>query len=161
MITDKDSKLIEKYKDSIKQLEGDNSPQALNTRRSLEWALKKEASVLQRKKTEQQRFMTLLNRIRSNVNEAEKLFSSDGFAESIIEELDSTVPDLPPDDSGKKDSGIPTAAELISEVLKDDAGQDFTVGEKAPEIHSGESDEEKHTAAEPDGSYSGIGGGWE
>ena len=76
---------------------------------------------MQRKIQQQREFLTVLNRISSNVAEAEKLFSSDGFAESAAEEVSVLSQDDPPEDgrvadffSGLRGEGDPGADALSS-----------------------------------------------
>ncbi len=118
MVTKKDKALIDTYKQRLKQLEGDNSQEAARSRKTLEWALKKESAVLARKKAEQRRFLTVLDGMLSNVREAEKIFSADGFAESVLEEIERLSTEEPPDDPNKeRQSDIPDVATLLEQFL--------------------------------------------
>ena len=118
MVTKKDKALIDSYKQRLKQLEGDNSQEAARSRKTLEWALKKESAVLARKKAEQRRFLTVLDGMLGNVREAEKIFSADGFAESVLEEIERLNTEEPPDDPNKeRQSDIPDAATLLEQFL--------------------------------------------
>lgn len=94
---DGDTRLIAEYRGQLKALENDSSPEGIRQKKLLDSALRKAVAVKERKMAEQRRFLTALNRITANVAEAEKLFSSDGFAETIIAELEE-APDLPDDD---------------------------------------------------------------
>lgn len=96
-----DEMLIERYKAQLKQLEGDDSPEAVEKRKNVDSALKKATAVKQRKLSEQRKFLTKLSQINSNVREAERIFSADGFVDSFLEELFSGL-DTPPEDDGDK-----------------------------------------------------------
>lgn len=99
---DEDTRLIAEYREQLKALENTSTPEGLRQKKHLDAALRKAVAVKERKMAEQRRFLTALNRITANVAEAEKLFSSDGFAEGIIAELEET-PDLPDgDESGRR-----------------------------------------------------------
>ncbi len=134
MVTKKDKALIDSYKHRLKELEGDNSQEAAKSRKTLEWALKKESAVLERKKAEQRRFMTVLDSMLSNVREAEKVFSANGFAESVLEEIEGLSADEPPEDPDKNDrNDITSAAELLEQflsgVIDDGARADWSTPE--------------------------------
>ncbi len=96
---DNDEALIGQYKSELKRLEGDNSNEAAERRRNLSWALKKATAVKERKLSEQRKFLTKLAEISNNVNEAERMFSSDGFVDELLEELQKDA-DNPPEDNG-------------------------------------------------------------
>lgn len=108
--TDGDKALIKKYSEKIKQLENNNTPEGLMEKKSLESALKKARSVLDRKQSEQRNFLTQLNMIQSRAREAERLFTSEGFAETVTEEIEADAASEPPDDKNppddRKDSGV-------------------------------------------------------
>lgn len=97
-----DRALIERYSRQIKLLENDGSPEARTERRSLEWALKKAQSVLNRKQSEQRNFLTQLNLIQNRAREAERLFTSEVFAEAVTEEIEAAMAAPPDDGSGRK-----------------------------------------------------------
>ena len=150
MVTAKDKALIKSYKTQLKALQGDNSQQAAQSRRTIEWALKKETAVLERKMAEQRRFLTVLNKIQSNVHEAEKLFSSDGFAESIAEELLLGGMDIPPEDDGSGRRNEPNGLDVLSALVAELIG---SVGSEEKPLTGDESTSEElnddAAAAEP------------
>lgn len=96
--TDGDKALIQKYRQQIKALEQDNSPEAEAERQSVGSALRKAEAVLERKETEKRKFLTKLTEMQNNAREAEKLFTAEGFAETVIEEIEEMQSDVPPDD---------------------------------------------------------------
>lgn len=99
---DGDMRLIAEYREQLRALENTSTPEGLRQKKNLDAALRKAVAVKERKMAEQRRFLTVLNRITANVAEAEKLFSSDGFAEGIIAELEESL-DLPDGDgSGRR-----------------------------------------------------------
>lgn len=138
LVTKKDEELIDSYKQRLKVLEGDNSQEASKSRKTLEWALKKESAVLERKKIEQRRFLTVLDGMLSNVKEAEKIFSADGFVESVLEELETLISDDPPEDP-KKDmfdehvGGLDLIADFLTEVMGSEHGKDQFGAKEQPQ----------------------------
>lgn len=137
--TDGDKALIEKYRAEIKALEGNNSPEALQQKQCLEAALKKETAVLNCKMTEQRKFLTLLEEMESNARYAEKMFSSDGFAEEITEEINEKQNDTPP--SGGKGGG---RRSLNATEVSHESGPDAEQQTEFSEAERTES-EERHT----------------
>ena len=107
--TQSDKALIEKYSTQIKLLENDDSPEARMERSSLEWALKKAQGVLNRKQSEQRNFLTLLNLMQNRAREAERLFTSEGFAETVAEEIEIVMAEPPDDGSGRKRRSLNSA----------------------------------------------------
>lgn len=97
-----DKRLLAQYKERLKSLENDSSPEAENTAGILRSAMTKQNAVLKKKQQEQRDFLTVLDRISSNVREAEKLFSSDGFAEEAMREAEALTVDIPPDDGNDR-----------------------------------------------------------
>ena len=106
--TDGDKALIKKYSEKIKLLENDNSDEAQREKKSMESALKKAQGVLDRKQSEQRQFLTQLNFMQSRAREAERLFTSESFAETVTEEIEAAVASDPPED--KKGLGLLAAA---------------------------------------------------
>lgn len=102
MVTDSDKRQIAEYKSRLKALEGCTSPNGQRAAKLLRTALTKQTAVMRRKQAEQRKFMTLLGRVQSNAQEAERLFSSDGFAQSVLEEAVSLMEDIPPEGGGDK-----------------------------------------------------------
>ena len=100
--TDRDKRLLAQYKERLKSLENDSSPEAENTAGILRSAMTKQNAVLKKKQQEQRDFLTVLDRISSNVREAEKLFSSDGFAEEAMREAEALTADVPLDDGNDR-----------------------------------------------------------
>lgn len=134
MVTQKDKALIDSYKQRLKELEGDNSQQACRSRKTLEWALKKESAVLERKKSEQRRFLTVLNGMLANVNEAEKIFSADGFAESVLEEIELLLADDPPEDPTRdRANDVPSGVEILDDYISGVMDGDQGAGWEASE----------------------------
>ena len=72
--TERDKALMAQYRNRIRELEGESSPDSAAIAKFLRSALAKQGAVLQRKIQQQREFLTVLNRISSNVAEAEKLF---------------------------------------------------------------------------------------
>ncbi len=93
---DEETRMIAEYRDGLKALENDRTPEGLAQRKALDSALRKAVAVKERKLAEQQKFKTALARITANVAEAEKMFSADGFADEVLAEL-REMPDLPED----------------------------------------------------------------
>ncbi len=117
--------LIERYALRLKALEGNGSEEALSERRAIEQELNKAIAVKQRKISEQRKFLTRLDRIQNNVRKAEKLFSSDGFADRIIEELE-TENDDDGDNGGNNRNRRTLEGGLLSEVLSTLFGDEDT-----------------------------------
>ena len=121
---DRDRELIAQYKAQLHDLEANTSPQGMMQKKALESALKKAVAVKERKEAQQRRFLTVLSQITANVKEAEKIFSSDGFVDRFLEELDK-LPDTPPDDggTGKKRRTLEDSllGEMLDTLLGDDA----------------------------------------
>lgn len=123
MVTKKDKALVDDLRQQIKALEGDSSSQALEKRKTLEDALKKETAVLERKSAEQRKFMTVLNQIQANVADAERIFSADGFAQALAEEIEQLSDDAPPDDGKRRrrtledDLLAVTLSEVVSSLV--------------------------------------------
>lgn len=113
---DNDEILIEQYKAQLKQLEGDNSPEAVMKRKNADSALKKATAVKQRKIAEQRKFLTKLSQINSNIREAERVFSADDFVDSLLDELFNGL-DNPPDDDGDKRRTLDGS--VLEEMLDD------------------------------------------
>jgi hypothetical protein len=113
--TQNEDALIARYKAELKALEGDDS--ALSERKAVEEELNKAAAVKQRKIAEQRKFLTRLDRIQNNVREAEKLFSSDGFADSVIEELERDNADEGDDNNGNNRNRRTSEGGLLGDVL--------------------------------------------
>lgn len=114
--TERDRALMAQYRDRIRALESESSPDSAATAKFLRTALAKQGAVLQRKIQQQREFLTVLNRISSNVAEAEKLFSSDGFAESAVEEVSALAQDNPPED-GRGDSLAESIATAVADFF--------------------------------------------
>lgn len=70
----------------------------------------KHTAVLRRKEEQQRNFLTKLNEINSNVREAEKLFSSDGFAEQALREAEELMEGTPPDDDKRREASFEAAS---------------------------------------------------
>lgn len=146
MRLDGDRRLIEGYRAKLKAIEGDSSPEASRERRTLSSALKKAEAVMERKNSEKRRFLTAIARIQSNVKEAEKMFSSDGFAEEVMAEL-RKEPELPPDDGNNKrrtleDSILGEVLDAIFGGADDDISSEETNGGRSEaEIRSDTADE--------------------
>lgn len=100
--TEADKSLIQKYRSRLKSLENDNSAEAAQEKQSIGSALKKAEAVLERKEAEKRKFLTKLSEMQSNAREAENLFSSEGFAEAVQEEIEATLPADPPDDNRRR-----------------------------------------------------------
>lgn len=100
--TDSDKALINKYKSRLKTLENDKSADAAQERQSISSALKKAEAILNKKEAEKRNFLTQLSKMQNNAREAEKLFSSEGFAETVLEEIESGQNDVPPDDNRRR-----------------------------------------------------------
>lgn len=121
--TERDKALMAQYRNRIRELEGESSPDSAATAKFLHSALSKQSAVLQRKIQQQREFLTVLNRISSNVAEAEKLFSSDGFAESAAEEVSVLSQDDPPED-GRGDSLAESVAAAVADFFSGLRGEE-------------------------------------
>ena len=115
LVTAKDKAQLSEYNSQLKALEGDNSPDGIQRRRTLEWARDRQKAMLERKAAEQRRLLTVLTSAQANVKAAEKLFSSDGFAESVVEEIDRLQEDIPPDDNNNR-SGLDMLIDFLAWV---------------------------------------------
>ncbi|MBP1544143.1 MAG: hypothetical protein J6A16_08600 [Oscillospiraceae bacterium] len=163
LVTEKDEALIDSYKQRLKALEGDNSQEASKSRKTLEWALKKESAVLERKKTEQRRFLTVLDGMLSNVKDAEKMFSADGFAESVIEEIEELLSDDPPEDQDRNESddlvgGADLIADFLTEVMGSEHGKDQFGAKEQPQA-STKTTSSGEESAEPTAADTNASGG--
>lgn len=114
---DSDKKLITQYRQRLRQLEGDSSPEAASSAKLLRAALTKQNALLRRKQQEQRDFLTVLDRITGSVREAEKLFSSDGFAEQAAVEAEELAADIPPDDNNGRRRAAGDIAAAVAEFL--------------------------------------------
>lgn len=114
--TERDKALMAQYRNRIRELEGESSPDSAAIAKFLRSALAKQGAVLQRKIQQQREFLTVLNRISSNVAEAEKLFSSDGFTESAADEVSVLSQDDPPED-GRGDSLAESIATAVADFF--------------------------------------------
>lgn len=121
--TERDKALMAQYRNRIRELEGESSPDSAAIAKFLRSALAKQGAVLQRKIQQQREFLTVLNRISSNVAEAEKLFSSDGFAESAAEEVSVLSQDDPPED-GRGDSLAESVAAAVADFFSGLRGEE-------------------------------------
>ncbi|MGN0687624.1 MAG: hypothetical protein ACI4KA_05930 [Oscillospiraceae bacterium] len=122
LVTNEDKAQLNEYKAQLKALQGDNSPEGVEQRRALEWACNRQSAMLSRKMSEQRRLLTVLTRAQANVKEAEKLFSSDGFAQSVLEEIERLAEDVPPEDENNR-SGMDMLADFLAGVLDGAAQQ--------------------------------------
>ncbi|MGN1340083.1 MAG: hypothetical protein ACI4WS_07310 [Oscillospiraceae bacterium] len=100
--TDSDKALISRYKSRVRALEQENTPEAAREKQSIESALKKAEAVLARKEAEKRKFLSQLTEMQSNAREAEKLFTSEDFARTVLEEIEAKQTDAPPDGSGRR-----------------------------------------------------------
>ena len=116
MVTADDKRQIADYRTRLKALEGGKTPGEQRAAKLLRSALTKQTAVMRRKQAEQRKFMTLLGRIQSNAQEAERLFSSDGFAETVLEDALSLLEDIPPEGGGDK---LRSLSEQIAEAVTD------------------------------------------
>lgn len=129
-----DKALIERYSERIKQLENDSSPQSQTEKRSLESALNKARGVLDRKQNEQRKFLTQLNYMQNRAREAERLFTSDGFADSVLEEIEEREAAAPPDDNnGGKGRNRRRRSLNNTEAVDEAGGAGFSGQAGAPE----------------------------
>lgn len=150
--TERDKALMAQYRNRIRELEGESSPDSAATAKFLHSALSKQSAVLQRKIQQQREFLTVLNRISSNVAEAEKLFSSDGFAESAAEEVSVLSQDDPPED-GRGDSLAESVAAAVADFFSGLRGEENpgTDALSGADGEAGKGTGEK-TGGNPDGS---------
>ncbi len=116
MVTADDKRQIADYRTRLKALEGGKTPGEQRAAKLLRSALTKQTAVMRRKQAEQRKFMTVLGRIQSNAQEAERLFSSDGFAETVLEDALSLLEDIPPEGGGDK---LRSLSEQIAEAVTD------------------------------------------
>lgn len=150
--TERDKALMAQYRNRIRELEGESSPDSAATAKFLHSALSKQSAVLQRKIQQQREFLTVLNRISSNVSEAEKLFSSDGFTESAAEEVSVLSQDDPPED-GRGDSLAESVAAAVADFFSGLRGEENpgTDALSGADSEAGTGTGEK-TGGNPDGS---------
>ena len=134
-----DKALIERYSERIKLLENDSSPQSMAEKKSLKAALNKARGVLDRKRNEQRKFLTQLDLMQNKAHEAERLFTSEGFADTVVEEAEALSAAPPPDDdkdgSGKhRKRRSLNNAEAVNETgnakLPEQAGSEQTAGQE-------------------------------
>lgn len=119
--TEEDRAAISACRARLKELEGGTkSPQ---TARILQSALVKQTAVLRRKEEQKRAFLTKLNEISSNVREAEKLFSSAGFAEQALNDAEKLLADEPPDDN-KRRIAASEIANAVSDFLSGMRGEE-------------------------------------
>ena len=85
--TDGEDEIISGCQSRLKSLDGDYSPYAVEMRKTLKSAIRKASAVKERKVSEQRELLTKLTDIQNNVKEAEKMFSSDGYAAALTEQL--------------------------------------------------------------------------
>lgn len=113
-----EARMIAEYQGKLKELENDGSPQGIAQRKALNAALRKAVAMKERKLAEQKKFKTVLSRITANVAEAEKMFSTDGFADEVLTEL-REMPDLPDDggDGRRKTLDGSTEGGILEEIL--------------------------------------------
>ncbi len=136
--TESDKRLIKQYKSRLVQLEGDSSPQARGSARLLSSALIKQNAVLKKKQQEQRDFLTMLDRITGNVREAEKLFRSDGFAETAAQEAEELSADVPPDDDSNIRRFAENIAGAVGDFFTEARGVDDSGTDKQADAFSGE-----------------------
>ena len=123
--TDDDKRLLMSCKSRLKELENSKNPKSENSARLLRAAVIKHTAVLRRKEEQQRNFLTKLNEINSNVREAEKLFSSDGFAEQALREAEELMEGTPPDDDKRRKASFEAAsavADFFSGLRGDENG---------------------------------------
>lgn len=123
--TDDDKRLLLSCKSRLKELENSKNPKSENAARLLRAAVIKHTAVLRRKEEQQRNFLTKLNEINSNVREAEKLFSSDGFAEQALREAEELMEGTPPDDDKRREASFEAAsavADFFSGLRGDENG---------------------------------------
>lgn len=137
LCTDSDKALISRYKGQLKALENDKSPQAALERQSVSSALKKAEAVLNKKEAEKRNFLTQLAEMQNNAREAEKIFSADDFAETVLEEIEAAQSDTPPDGNRRR-------RKSLNEVTSNEPGS--VPAEQTPAgsaEQAGETDSEK------------------
>ena len=123
--TDDDKRLLQSCKSRLKELENSKEPSSAEAARLLRAAVIKQTAVLRRKEEQQRNFLTKLNEINSNVREAEKLFSSDGFAEQALREAEELMEGTPPDDDKRRKAAFEAAsavADFFSGLRGDENG---------------------------------------
>lgn len=134
--TGDDRLMIRSCRERLRALENSSDPAAMRTSRLLRSALIKQTAVLRRKEEQQRNFLTKLNEINSNVREAEKLFSTEGFAQQALCEAEELIGDDPPDDGKWRRTAFEAAseiAEFISGLRGDQDGKAQTTGTSPPE----------------------------
>ncbi len=129
-----DTRLIAEYREQLKELENNSSPEGLRQKKALDSALRKAVAVKERKIIEQKRFKALISRITANVAEAEKMFSADGFAEEIAADL-KEMPDLPDGEDPNRNGNRRT---LEGSILEDILDSLFGAGDDTSEADDGE-----------------------
>ena len=123
--TDDDKRILQSCKSRLKELENSKEPSSAEAARLLRAAVIKQTAVLRRKEEQQRNFLTKLNEINSNVREAEKLFSSDGFAEQALREAEELMEGTPPDDDKRRKAAFEAAsavADFFSGLRGDENG---------------------------------------
>lgn len=123
--TDDDKRLLQSCKSRLKELEKSKEPSSAEAARLLRAAVIKQTAVLRRKEEQQRNFLTKLNEINSNVREAEKLFSSDGFAEQALREAEELMEGTPPDGDKRRKAAFEAAsavADFFSGLRGDENG---------------------------------------
>ncbi len=129
--TDSDKKLIVQYKERLKQLENDGLSKSDGTVKLLQSAITKQTAVLNKKLQQQRDFLTVIDRITANLNDAEKLFKSDGFVQQAIKDAEELSDDLPPDDDKNRRKAAQVVAEAVAEFFDEMRG-DEDVGTDDP-----------------------------
>ena len=123
--TDDDKRLLQSCKSRLKELEKSKEPSSAEAARFLRAAVIKQTAVLRRKEEQQRNFLTKLNEINSNVREAEKMFSSDGFPEQALREAEELMEGTPPDDDKRRKAAFEAAsavADFFSGLRGDENG---------------------------------------
>lgn len=136
--TESDKKLIVQYKERLKQLEGDSDSKSDGMAKLLQSAITKQTAILNKKRQEQRDFLTMIDRITSNLNEAEKLFKSDGFVEQALKDAEELSDELPPDDDKNRRNAAQSVAEAVADFFNGMRG-DEDVGTDDPNF-AGETD---------------------
>ncbi len=108
--TEDDKASINRCRARLKELENCGDTASRQTSRLLRSALVKQTAVLRRKEEQKRCFLTKLNEISRNVREAEKLFSSDGFAEQALDDAAELMEDIPPDDGRRRKAAFDVAS---------------------------------------------------
>lgn len=128
--TTDDRAAIISCRERLRELENDASPGAAQTARLLRSALVKQTAVLNRKEEQKRSFLTILSEVSRNVREAEKLFSSGGFAEQALNSAEELMEDLPPDDGKRRDAAYDVAS-AVSEFLSGLRGDELGAAQSA------------------------------